>query len=332
MALPNTSKTGIEVVFGCMTFGEEGKEQSRIHDINTCQEVLDVFKKHGHNELDTARFYGGGTSEQYLGKMGVQSKQGMKLATKVFPVPGYEHTSEGIRKALTDSLTALQVKKVDIYYLHAPDRKTPYIDTCRTMNELHKEGLFDEFGISNYMAWEVAELVYICKMNNWVQPTIYQGLYNAIGRAVEPELFPCLRKFGIKFYAFNPLAGGFFTGRYSHKETEVEAGGRFDPNKRQGQMYRARYWNDTFFSTIEQLKPIAQAHNVTLVEIALRWMVHHSLLKKEHGDKIIIGASSVSQLSQNLDAFEKGPLPAEIMQAVDEAYEKVKAVQPKYFH
>jgi aflatoxin B1 aldehyde reductase len=53
-ALPNTSKTAIEIVFGCMTFGEEGKEQSRIHDLQTCQQVLDVFKQHGHTELDTA--------------------------------------------------------------------------------------------------------------------------------------------------------------------------------------------------------------------------------------------------------------------------------------
>ena len=68
-------------------------------------------------------------------------------------------------------------------------------------------GVFSEFGLSNYMSWEVAEIVYICKSNGWIVPTLYQGLYNAVARAVEPELFPCLRKFGIRFYAFNPLAG-----------------------------------------------------------------------------------------------------------------------------
>lgn len=67
--------------------------------------------------------------------------------------------------------------------------------------------MYDEFGVSNYMSWEVAELVYICKTNGWIVPSIYQGLYNGIARSVEPELFPCLRKFGIKFYAYNPLAG-----------------------------------------------------------------------------------------------------------------------------
>lgn len=97
-------------------------------------------------------------------------------------------------------------------------------------------------------------------------------------------------------------------------------------------MYRIRYWNDTAFEALEILKPVAQAHNLTLVEVALRWMIHHSLMKKEHGDKVIIGASSVEQLAQNLDAFEKGPLPKEILEAVDAAWEHMKPVQPKYFH
>ena len=58
--------------------------------------------------------------------------------------------------------------------------------------------------MSKYSRWEVAEIVGICKTNGYVQPTVYQGIYNAIHRKVEPELFPCLRKFGIAFYEFNP--------------------------------------------------------------------------------------------------------------------------------
>jgi len=329
---PNTSKTALNIVFGCMTFGEEGKEQALTHDFPTCQKILDIFAAHGHNELDTARVYGAGTCEQYLGKMEVQTKQGYKLATKILGRGAYDHKPEGLRRAVADSLAALNVDKVDILYLHAPDRTAPYIDTCRTLNELHKEGVFSEFGLSNYMSWEVAEIVYICKSNGWIVPTLYQGLYNAVARAVEPELFPCLRKFGIRFYAFNPLAGGFFTGKYSNKEVEVGKGTRFDPERNQGKMYRERYWNDTFFNAIENLKPVAKAHSLTLTEIALRWIVHHSLLKKEHGDAIIIGASSVEHIEQNLNDFEKGPLSEEVLKAIDEAWESIKPVQPKYYH
>jgi len=316
-----------------MTFGSPDKENTRVHDLPTCQKILDIFAEHGHNELDVARVYGGGSSEEYLGKLEVQTKQHFKVATKVAPnrQAGYDHTPEGLRRAVKLSLAALNVTKFDILYLHAPDRETPYIDTCRTMNELHKEDVYDEFGISNYAAWEVAELVYICRANGWIAPTIYQGLYNGIGRAVEPELLPSLKKFGLKFYAFNPLAGGFFTGRYTSKDEAVEKGARFDPDRRQGQMYRDRYWKDQYFTALENLKPVAEKHNLTLVEIALRWIVHHSQLKKENGDKIIIGASSVAQIEQNLADFEKGPLPEEVLKAVDSAWETVKPVQPRYF-
>ncbi|KAG6892336.1 hypothetical protein C0993_004036, partial [Termitomyces sp. T159_Od127] len=84
--------------------------------------------------------------------------------------------------------------------------------------------------------WEVAEIVAICKAHGYVQPTVYQGIYNAIHRNVEPELFPCLRKHGIAFYEYNPLGGGFFTGQYTSLDTAVEAGSRFDPEALQGKV------------------------------------------------------------------------------------------------
>ncbi|VTJ50722.1 Hypothetical predicted protein [Marmota monax] len=69
------------------------------------------------------------------------------------------------------------------------------------------QGKFLELGLSNYAAWEVAEICTLCKSNGWILPTVYQGMYNATTRQVETELFPCLRQFGLRFYAFNPLAG-----------------------------------------------------------------------------------------------------------------------------
>ena len=88
--------------------------------------------------------------------------------------------------------------------------------------------------------WEVAEIVGICRANGYIQPRAYQGIYNAVHRRVEPELFPCLRKFGIAFYEFNPLGGGFFTGRYRSLEDSVEPGSRFDPNKGMGKVRAIR--------------------------------------------------------------------------------------------
>jgi aflatoxin B1 aldehyde reductase len=244
----------------------------------------------------------------------------------------WTHRPEDLREGLMRSKAALKADKLDIWYLHGPDRSVPYEETLREVNKLYQEGHFERFGISNYMAWEVAQMCEICERNGWIKPTVYQGLYNALHRVVEPELFPCLRHYGLSLYCFNPLAGGLLTDRY-HRDTEqVEPGSRFDPNRWQGRFTRVRYWNDAYFDALDLLRPVAKKHGLTEAECALRWLTHHSLLKREHGDAIIVGASSAKQLEENLAACDKGPLPEDVVQALDEGWLKVKSVATKYWH
>ncbi|MCJ1299638.1 hypothetical protein MMC08_002430 [Hypocenomyce scalaris] len=334
--MPSQSKTAVNVVFGAMTIGN-GAEQSRVTDLDEAKQILDIFQSHGHNEVDTARFYGGGTSEEYLGKLQWQDR-GIVMDTKYYPTVGramdkdqWTHKPEHLRENLTRSLKALNAKKVDMWYLHGPDRTTPYVDTLREVNKLHEEGLFDRFGISNYMAWEVAQICEICDVHGWIKPCVYQGIYNAIHRSVEPELFPCLRHYGMGFYAYNPLGGGFFAGQLK-KEGNVEKGSRFDPEKWQGKMYRARYWNDSYFGALDIVRPVAEKHGLTLAEVALRWMTHHSQLGRKYPDAILIGASSTKHIEQNLVDLEKGELPDDVLKALEEAWERVKPLTGKYWH
>lgn len=169
------------------------------------------------------------------------------------------------------------------------------------------------FGLSNYASWEVAEIVSICRARGYVQPTIYQAMYNAITRGIEPELVPCCRKFGLRLVIYNPLAGGFFAGKIpSADEGAAPKGGRFDPSNIVGQYYRARYLREGYFRALESLKTVADAHGLRLTEIALRWCQHHSALLPSDG--IILGASSAEQMQQNCEDSEKGPLPEEVVQ------------------
>ncbi|TFK50061.1 Aldo/keto reductase [Heliocybe sulcata] len=331
-------KSAINIVMGAMTFGAPGIDGSRVTDLKDCAAILDVFQAHGHYEVDTARVYTGGTSEEYLGKLDWKGR-GLVMDTKLYPMimmpdapQDISHEPESLRKHFFDSLNALNTKHIDMFYLHGPDRQVPYEVTLKAVNDLHKEGYFDRFGISNYASWEVAEIVTLCKANGWIQPTAYQGIYNAIHRSAEPELFPCLRKFGISFYEFNPLAGGYLTGRYMSPDAEAEKGSRFDTDKPVGQMYRKRYFNDTYFNALKTIKGASDKHGLTMAEVALRWISHHSLLKREHGDAILIGASSVKHIEQNLDDLEKGPLPEDVLQAVDEAWMSVKPFCSAYHH
>jgi len=328
-------KSALNIVMGAMTFGAPGTDGARVHDVKDIEAILDVFLKHGHRELDTARVYSWGTCEEYLGKINWQEK-GILMETKLYPAPGQKitgtHSPEDLRKFLMMSLKALNTDQIEMWYLHGPDRTVPYEVTLKAVDELYREGYFKRFGISNYMAWEVAEIVGICKQHGYIQPTAYQGIYNAIHRGVEPELFPALRKFGIAFYEFNPLAGGFFTDRYTSMDEKPESGSRFDPERNQGKNYRNRYWKPAYFEALAAIRPVVAAHGLTMAEVALRWISHHSLMRREHGDAVLIGASSLAHIEQNLVDLEKGPLPDEVLEALDAAWERVKPYASKYYH
>lgn len=314
---------------------------TRVFTLDDTAAILDTFQKHGHNEIDTARVYGEGSSEEYLGELQWQ-KRGIVMDTKLYPTEGkgalfsnaYNHKPEDIRRGLMDSLKALKAEKIEMFYLHGPDRNTPFEDTLREVNKLHQEGYFNRFGISNYYSWEVAQICEICKKNDWIQPTVYQGLYNAFHRVVENELFPCLRFYGISLYCFNPLAGGFLTSRYQRdtKDEEVDNGGRFDPKRLQGQLHRGRYWNDAMFDALDILRPVARKYNLTESECGLRWLAHHSQMKKDLGDAVIVGASSTKHLEENLIALEQGPLPQEVIEAIDAGWARIRGPPLKFWH
>jgi aflatoxin B1 aldehyde reductase len=159
-------------------------------------------------------------------------------------------------------------------------------------------------------------------------------MYNVITRSIEKELIPCCRKYKIDIVVYNPLAGGLFSGKIKSKNL-VPEGGRFsNVAERTGTMYRERYFKDATFEALKLLEAVAEKHSLTLLEIALRWTVHHSALKtraKGGNDGVIIGVSSFPQLEGNLKDLEKGPLPDDVVEALDEAWEISKPTTPDYF-
>ncbi|KAJ7464705.1 NADP-dependent oxidoreductase domain-containing protein [Mycena galericulata] len=334
--------SNVKVVFGSMMIGAPGcMEGIRITTHEGVTELLDVFQKHGHTEVDAARIYGGGTTEKMLADVGYQER-GLKVSTKLYPTKGrgmgwiisdeLSHSPTDLRTGLKQSLAALKTDKLDILYLHSPDRSVPYEDTLREINKIYTEGTFERFGLSNYPAWEVAQICEMSKRNGWVLPTVYQGMYNAQHRGVESELFPCLRAYGISFYAYNPLAGGFLTSRYTREQTNFDHGDRFNPERKYAQYQRMRYWNEPNFKALDLLRPVLGQHGITESEAALQWLANHSALKKEFGDAVIVGASNPKHLEENLAALDKGPLPADVLAALDAGWEQTRALPQKYYY
>ncbi|XP_068172460.1 aflatoxin B1 aldehyde reductase member 3 [Antennarius striatus] len=296
-------------------------------------EIVKTFLDGGHTRLDTAFMYLGGKTEMFIG--GLNLPKTVSIATKANPWDGMTLRPECVRSQLETSLRRMQKDCVEMFYLHAPDRQTPIQDTLRACNDLHKEGKFKELGLSNYPSWEVAEIMCICKHNNWIAPTVFQGMYNATTRQVETELFPCLRHYGIKFYAYNAIAGGLLTGKYRYEDKDTSwPAGRFFTDKF-AEAYQKRYWKLSHFQGIDLvLKALETAYGSkkpTLGSAAIRWLYHHSLLKGERGDGVIIGMSTREQLQQNLPAVEEGPLDERVVTAFDEAWNLVAHECPNYF-
>ena len=297
-------------------------------------------------ELDTAIAYAGGNTEEILGRifarMPKERLAKLSVATKANPwgekmasVAGEGGLrAEKFRAQVGKSLTALDPKSIDILYLHAPDSETTLYDVLETAQGLYRSGAFKTLGLSNMSAWEVVRAHAICKENQWVLPTIYQGMYNPLTRQVEPELIPALKSLNMRFVAYNPLAGGLLTGKHekllngsgSGDDGGIKAG-RFKNNE----MYKARFWNEAYFEAVEVIKKAAEEEGITPTEASLRWMYFNSKLSGAKGDGVIIGASSIAQCRENLIASRKGPLSEKLLNAFDEGYELVKSVQPPYF-
>uniref|UniRef100_A0A4W6EZP3 Aldo-keto reductase family 7, member A3 (aflatoxin aldehyde reductase) n=1 Tax=Lates calcarifer TaxID=8187 RepID=A0A4W6EZP3_LATCA len=293
-------------LLGTMAFGGRADAEQSL-------EMVQAFLDRGHKHLDTAFMYMDGKSETVIGGMNLPKT--VSIATKANPWDGKTLKPESVRSQLETSLQRLRTDCVDLFYLHAPDHQNPIQDTLRACNDLHKEGKFKEFGLSNYASWEVAEIVTICRHNNWIAPTVYQGMYNATTRQVETELLPCLRYFGMRFYAYNPLAGGLLTGKYHYQDKDgSQPAGRFFGNS----------WAAAYRDSYVCEKP-------SMTSAAMRWMYHHSQLKGDLGDGVIIGMSSMEQLKQNLAAAEEGPLDERVVAAFNEAWNLVAHECPNYF-
>lgn len=212
------------------------------------------------------------------------------------------------------------------------DRATPFANTLEALDKLHKAGKFVRLGLSNFTAFEVAEIVLTCKYNGWVRPSIYQGMYNCITRSLDAELIPACRRYGLDIVCYNPIAGGLFSGKIKSKDmTPTE--GRFSDTAKSGKMYRGRYFRDSTFKALQVIEDAVEKEGLSMIETALRWTVHHSKLKVTDGnDGIIIGVSSIEQLQDNLDHLEKGPLPENVVKALDEAWQISKADTVNYWH
>ncbi|MBU8812500.1 aldo/keto reductase [Mycolicibacterium goodii] len=307
-------------VLGTMTFGDTVSA-------DTAADMLDMALAAGITHIDTANAYAGGVTEQILAGLLRGRREQVTVATKAgmpHPDAGDDAplSARGLRASLEGSLRRLGVDRVDLFYLHQPDRRTPLRETLQTVADLVGEGKVGALGVSNYAAWQIAEINHLADEVGAPRPIVAQQVYNLLARRIEEEYAEFAATSGLITMVYNPLGGGLLTGRHTFGADPSE--GRFG-DSRLATMYRERYWNADIFEAIGQLSILAEKAGIPLSELALRWLV-----SKPAAGPILLGASKVTHLEANIAAIAAGPLDDNLVAACDDVGAPLRGAMPNY--
>ncbi len=329
-----------KVCLGTMTFGEQNTE-AQAHS------QLDYALERGVNFIDTAEMYPvmpraqtQGSTERFIGSWLKKSgrRGDVVLASKVAGPNAAMHwvrngknnlDQANIRAAVEASLTRLQTDHIDLYQIHWPSRNVPIFgatafdpdkerrcvpieDTLAVLGKLIDEGKIGHIGVSNESAWGVSEYIKQAEIKGLPRIATIQNLYNLTARTFETSLLTetCYRD-EVSLLAYSPLAFGQLSGKYLDNP---QAHGRltiFPAN------WSPRYLRPSVLAAVKEYAQLARAHGMTPTQMALAWCYSRWFVAST-----IIGATSLAQLKENIDAIEVA-LPAPVVEAIDQIHARI---------
>ncbi len=294
-------RTGVQVselCFGTMSFGGDADEA-------TSAAMYKATREAGINFFDTADQYSKGKSEEILGALMRGHRDDLVVTTKGFNPIGDDVNARGtsrrhIVRALEASLKRLQTDRVEIYFLHHYDKRTPLEESVRALEDLVRSGKVLYPAVSNWSAWQTQRAVDLQERNNWARLQLVQPMYSLVKRQAEVELLPMAEANGIGVIPYSPAAAGLLSGKYSGKEG-AKAAGRLKANK----MYEARYGEDWAFETADKFVALCKAKGLHPVSTAVAWVGAHPAITAP-----IVGARNLEQLKDSLNAVNIDMTPA----------------------
>ena len=315
--LPGTSLKVSALSLGTMMFGGQTNEADSLA-------IMDCAFAQGVNFFDTANVYNEGESERIVGKGLKGRRDEIFLATKVNGQMGKNLFDKGLSRrnivsSVDESLKRLDTDYIDLYYMHAPDYETEIEESLETMTNLVRQGKIRYVGVSNFAAWQIADILAVCDKRGYVTPVITQNVYNAVTRGVEAELGPFLVKHKLGMAVYNPIAGGLLAGK--HNPGKPAENTRFANN----QMYYDRYWSDENFVAVEKLTDIAEKQGMSILQLAVKWCVSRPSVTS-----IISGVSKLSQIEQNIASLEGEALNDDMLAACDEVWRSLAGTRFGY--
>jgi aryl-alcohol dehydrogenase-like predicted oxidoreductase len=283
-----SSPTFPRVALGCGNFGGVGSSPAFFgRGLNQDQalELMDAAWAAGITAFDTADAYGGGRSEEAIGRWIRSRGVRPQLTTKTFN-PMREGADQGLKperiaRQLAASLDRLGVDHVELYLAHEFDRQVPVAETLGAFEAALAGGAIGAYGVSNFDAAQLAAALAAGR------PAAIQNGYSLLERGDQREVLPLCARTGIAYLAFSPLAGGWLTGKY-RRGVPFPSGSRMTQRPEPYQEYVA----DRTFGILERLEAIAAGRGTSLAGLALGW-----LLADERVSQVVVGPGRAEHLA-----------------------------------
>jgi aryl-alcohol dehydrogenase-like predicted oxidoreductase len=326
--LKRLGRTGLkvtEVCLGTMTFGHQCDE-------HTSFAIMDAAAEAGVTFIDTADVYPipvsletVGRTEEIVGRWLRGKRTEFVVATKCRMNMGTGANDGGLSRkhvlaAIDASLKRLGTDYVDLYQVHAPDPETPIEETLRALDSIVQSGKARYIGCSNFQAWQLGNALWASDRLKLSRFDSVQPRYNLLFREIENELLPLCEDQGVGVIAYNPLAGGFLTGKH-RRDLPPADNTRFAVA---GKLYVDRYWNDASFSVVERLQDFLATRGKSLTHVALAWV-----LMQRAVTAAIVGATSPEQLRDALQGVGLELDREEVDQCNEVWYDVPRARDPR---
>jgi aryl-alcohol dehydrogenase-like predicted oxidoreductase len=298
-----------EIAYGnWITHGSQVESEAAIKCVKT---ALDV----GITTFDTADVYAGTKAESVLGKAlkGVR-RESYELLTKVYWPTGAGKNDRGLsRKHIMESchasLKRLNTDHIDLYQAHRFDVETPLEETLRAFDDLIRQGKVSYTGFSEWTAPQISQALKIQDSRGYDRFISSQPQYSALWRVIEGEVVPLSKREGISQIVWSPMAQGVLTGKYLPGK-KPPAGSRAT-DKKSGADFISTFMKDEILEAVQNLRPIADAHDLTISQLAIAWV-----LQNQNVAAAIMGATKPAQVRENVKASGV-KLSSDAMAAID---------------
>ncbi|KAL3847351.1 hypothetical protein ACJMK2_018266 [Sinanodonta woodiana] len=325
------------ICLGTMTFGGSDDDVAVYQcptrsDEDKAHTILNRYRELGGNFIDTANKYSYGKSESIIGSwLEKQKRDQVVVASKVrFPMDKSNVNAVGLSRrhmieSCEASLSRLRTNYIDLLQAHIWDNGVPLEETLRTFDDLIRCGKIRYFGVSNFCGWQMQKVAELTKLMGLNPVVSLQQQYSLLCRQSEWEEFMVCRNEGIAVLPWSPLKGGLLSGKYKRDETPDPLTTRigFIHTDEKKALSVAPAWskyrdNEEFWKLMDVIGKIAANHGKTIAQVAIRW-----LLQQDVVCSVVMGATSVQQIEDNMEASAGWQITEEEMKQLDAASPRV---------